>query len=43
MFTDSVFTNLKIGGPGYSASNRRRTGRLIGLEVYHFVPLINRT
>ena len=43
MFTDAVFTNFKIGGPICSANNRRRTGGLIRVEVYHFVSLSNRT
>ena len=33
-------TNFNIGGPSDSSGNRRRTVRLIGLEVYHFVSLI---
>ena len=43
MFTDAAFTNFKIAGPIYSASNRGRTVGLIGLEVYHFISLINRS
>ena len=41
LFTDPVFANFKIGGPMYRASNRRRTVRLIRLEVYHSIFLIN--
>jgi hypothetical protein len=43
MFTDAVFANFIIGGPIYRASYRRRTVRLIRLEVCHFFSLINRT
>ena len=43
MFTDAFFKNFNIGGASYSANNRRRTDRLIRMEVYHFVSLINRT
>ena len=41
VFTDAILANFKIGGPIYRASNRRRTVRFIGLEVYHFFSLIN--